>query len=78
MCDQRRRRISRLDRNLALQDFVVTKLICHGWTPEQIAAWLKYQQKELTYVSHETIYRWIYAPFSAPITNLETGFAKAQ
>lgn len=58
----RRRRPSRLDRDLSLQDFVITKLICHGWTPEQIAAWLKYQQKELTYVSHETIYRWIYAP----------------
>lgn len=49
-----------LDKNTALQDYVKTKLICHGWTPEQIAGRLKEYEPDLPYVSHETIYSWIY------------------
>ena len=37
---QRRKRGSILDRNRDLQDFVLEKLQCHYWTPEQIAGYL--------------------------------------
>lgn len=33
-----------------------------NWTPEQIAGWLKRgAERALRYVSHETIYPWIYS-----------------
>lgn len=51
-----------LDKHLELQEFVVLKLQCHGWTPEQIAGWLKKRQKQLPTISHESIYAWIYKP----------------
>ena len=49
-----------LDKNEDLKKFVITKLCFHYWTPEQIAGHLKYQQKELPAVSHESLYAWIY------------------
>ena len=58
----RRRRGCRLDKDEGLRDFVRTNLMCHGWTPEQIAGWLKHQQTTLGWVSHETIYSWLYKP----------------
>jgi IS30 family transposase len=51
-----------VDQHEALREHVITKLCCHYWTPEQIAADLKYRQDDLPFVSHETIYAWIYAP----------------
>lgn len=59
---KRRRRGCLLDRDRALKDFVMNQLRCHGWTPEQIAGYLKYRQKALPAVSHETIYGWLYRP----------------
>ena len=56
----RRQRLCRIDKIEALRDFVVTKLQCHYWTPEQMAGWLKCRQKTIPAVSHETIYAWIY------------------
>ena len=49
-----------LDRCPPLREFVVTKLCCHYWMPEQIAGWLKNRQTTLRSLSHETIYAWIY------------------
>ena len=43
-----------------MRSFVLTQLQCHYWTPEQIAAHLKYRQKQIKSVSHESIYAWIY------------------
>lgn len=57
----RRRRGCKLDHFKALYSFVIERLTCHLWSPEQIAAYLKYRQDELPYVSHETIYAWIYS-----------------
>jgi transposase, IS30 family len=57
---KRRQRQCLLDKNEDLKRFVITKLCCHYWTPEQIAGHLKCQQKELPAVSHETLYAWIY------------------
>ncbi len=57
---KRCQRVSRLDKNQALQDFVVTQLTCHYWTPEQIAGWLNHRQEELPCISHESIYSWLY------------------
>jgi len=51
-----------IDKNQSLMEHITTKLCCHYWTPEQIAGDLKTNQKELPYVSHETIYQWIYRP----------------
>lgn len=59
---ERRRRGSRLDRNEALKDFVITKLCCHYWAPEAIAGWLKHRQSKIKPISHESIYAWLYKP----------------
>jgi IS30 family transposase len=50
---------SRLEHDEELRDTVLGGLK-RGWSPEQVAGWLK-QQKARTTVSHETIYRFIYA-----------------
>ncbi len=60
--NERRRRGCIIDKNQSLMEHITTKLCCHYWTPEQIAGDLKSNQKELPYVSHETIYQWLYAP----------------
>ena len=57
---KRRRRQCRLDKDEQLREFVLTKLQCHYWTPEQIAAWLKHRQTEIASISHESIYAWTY------------------
>lgn len=57
----RRRRGCKLDHFKALSSFIVEQLTCYAWSPEQIAAHLKYRQDALPYVSHETIYKWIYS-----------------
>ena len=59
---RRRRKGSVLDRDEDLKHFVLNQLRCHFWTPEQIAGYLKYRQKGLGSVSHETIYAFIYRP----------------
>lgn len=59
---RRRRRGSRIDRDEVLKDFVITKLCCHYWTPEQIAGWLKHRQTRIKPISHESIYAWLYKP----------------
>lgn len=59
---KRRRRGCLLDRNEELKEFVITKLCCHYWTPEQIAGHLKYRQKTLPTLSHESLYTWLYLP----------------
>jgi len=56
----RRKRGNILDRDPELQTFVLEKLQCHYWTPEQIAGYLSCRQKTLRSISHETIYSWIY------------------
>jgi IS30 family transposase len=49
----------RLERNAKLRALVLGSLQA-GWSPEQVAGWLKAQKEPIT-VSHETIYRFIYA-----------------
>jgi len=49
-----------LDRDLELREFVLEKMQCHYWTPEQIAGHLTHRQKKLRSISHETIYAWLY------------------
>ena len=57
----RRRRGCILDRIEELGRFVIDRLH-ENWTPQAIAGWLKEgNEKALPYVSHETIYAWIYA-----------------
>jgi IS30 family transposase len=55
----RRWKGSRLQRNARLRDLVLGCLQ-RGWSPEQVAGWLKRRKLPST-VSHETIYRFIYA-----------------
>lgn len=62
---QRKQRVCRLDRNKELRAYVCNMLCCHYWTPEQIAASLRHHKDKrgtegLPYVSHETIYAWLY------------------
>src|SRR5260221_13562264 len=55
----RRWRGNKLSRNWPLQELVLG-LLTNGWSPEQVAGRLKYEKAKIT-VSHETIYRFIYA-----------------
>jgi transposase, IS30 family len=50
---------SRLERDVELRTLVLDQL-CRGWSPEQIAGRLRQQQAAVT-ISHESIYRFIYA-----------------
>jgi IS30 family transposase len=50
---------SRLERDDALRDLVLDRLT-RGWSPEQVSGWLERQKTGPT-ISHETIYRFIYA-----------------
>ena len=61
LTNERRRRGCLLDKDLKLQQYVKEKMINHFWTPEQIAGSLKIGEENLPYVSHETIYSWIYS-----------------
>ena len=58
-----RRNIGLFDKNKELYDFVI-KLLKEGWSPEQIAGRLKYEDSKLQ-VSHETIYKFIYSEAGA-------------
>ena len=55
----RRWKGSRLERDADLRRLVLGCLQ-RGWSPEQVAGWLD-RQKPATTISHETIYRFIYA-----------------
>ena len=57
----RKKKRPRLERDEALRDFVVDHLCSLGWTPEQIAGFLKHRQDRLSALSHESIYAWIYS-----------------
>jgi len=50
---------SRLQRNETLRT-IVLGCLQRGWSPQQVAGWLQ-QTRAKTTVSHETIYRFIYA-----------------
>ncbi len=50
---------SKLDRNSELREEVFS-LLSRGWSPEQVCGWLK-KKKGHHVISHETIYRFIYA-----------------
>jgi IS30 family transposase len=57
--DQRRWKGARLDRDKALREDVLACL-ARGWSPEQAAGWLAARAGRHV-ISHETIYRFIYA-----------------
>lgn len=62
---RRKHRRCRLDQHKELREYVCNMLRCHYWSPEQIAASLKHHKGRrgtslLPYVSHESIYGWIY------------------
>jgi transposase, IS30 family len=48
---------ARLERDASLRDLVLAKLLA-GWSPEQVAGWLK-RQPDAPALSHESIYRFI-------------------
>ena len=56
----RRKRNCIIDKNEKRRTFLVNQIQCHKWTPEQMSGHLKYRQKDLPSVSHETIYKWLY------------------
>ena len=58
------RRNPGLFRSSSLRDCVV-KLLFEGWSPEQIAGRLKYEDSKFK-VSHETIYKFVYGPDGQP------------
>lgn len=55
----RRWKGSRLERNAELRTLVLNRL-AEGWSPEQIAGWLARTKADVR-ISHESIYRFIYA-----------------
>ena len=58
---KRKKKRPRLEREGALRDFVVDHLCALGWSPEQMAGFLKHRQSALPAISHESIYAWIYS-----------------
>jgi len=56
----RRAKPSRLDQDEALRVYVEQRLM-DGWSPEAIAGWLKAGAEDLSYINHESIYRYIYS-----------------
>lgn len=54
-----------MDKNQALQEWILDHLCSFGWSPEQIPGFLQKnkhsRQNQLPAVSHETIYAWIYS-----------------
>ena len=57
---ERRLRGRRLDRDIALKEWVLDRLICDLWSPEQISGFLKCRQSDIKSISAESIYSWIY------------------
>ena len=61
----RRRREALIEKDRALRTFVLDRL-AEGWTPEQIAGWLKAgNERRLRAVGCETIYAFIYRAWQA-------------
>ncbi|MCP3968785.1 MAG: IS30 family transposase, partial [Rhodobacteraceae bacterium] len=59
-CRLRRQRAAVLEEDGALRRFIIDRL-AEGWTPEQIAGWLKRGiEVGLQAISHETIYAFIF------------------
>ena len=62
----RRRREALIEKDTALRGFVLDRL-AEGWTPEQIAGWLKAgNERRLRAVGCETIYAFIYRAAQRP------------
>ncbi|MFN8818777.1 MAG: transposase [Holosporaceae bacterium] len=56
----RRLRGRRLDRDFALKEWVLDRIIYDLWSPEQISGFLKHRQSDIKSISVESIYSWIY------------------
>lgn len=56
----RRLRGRRLDRDFALKEWVLDRIIYDLWSPEQISGFLKHRQSDIKGISVESIYGWIY------------------
>lgn len=63
----RRWKGSRLERQPSLQKYVVDRLVM-GWSPQQISGRLK-RDNSITVLSHESIYRFIYAQYARTKNN---------
>ncbi|MFN9252830.1 MAG: transposase, partial [Holosporaceae bacterium] len=50
----------RLDRDFALKEWVLDRIIYDLWSPEQISGFLKHRQSDIKSISVESIYSWIY------------------
>jgi IS30 family transposase len=50
----------RLDRDFALKEWVLDRIIYDLWSPEQISGFLKRRQSDIKSISVESIYSWIY------------------
>jgi IS30 family transposase len=49
-----------LDRDFALKEWVLDRIIYDLWSPEQISGFLKHRQSDIKSISVESIYSWIY------------------
>lgn len=61
LAGKRKAKRPRLERDQELREFVIDHLCSLGWTPEQMAGFLKHRQDTLLPISHESIYAWIYS-----------------
>lgn len=65
MARSRKGKTARIESHPGLEAYIINQLCGHYWTPEQISASLRHHKnwrgtEHLPYVSHETIYTWIY------------------
>ena len=49
-----------MDRDFALKEWVLDRIIYDLWSPEQISGFLKHRQSDIKSISVESIYSWIY------------------
>ncbi len=60
----KKRGFSKIDQNLQLKEYIMEKLNMH-WSPGAIAGRWNLQTEDDDTITHESIYRWIYAPKQA-------------
>jgi IS30 family transposase len=59
---KQRRKRSKLEISPGLKLFIVCKILCEQWSPEQIDHFLRIKSGGKCVLSHESIYRFIYSP----------------
>lgn len=64
---RKKRKRPKMEISPGLRLYVITKLLCEQWSPEQIAGALRIKSGGKTVLSHESIYQYIYSKEGKPL-----------